>query len=929
MKKQFFSIILLISSFVISTTTLTADPIQRLTISSNNRFLVKADGTPFFPVVDTVWQLPWMVNQADVQYYLQTRKEQKFNALNIVAFAMPCCGTPVTTTNVYGKQPFEIVSGKYDPLQPIETAGYDYWDNLEFIINEAQNQGLYVILLPAWGARIAGDWGDGHPDSSVILDVNNASNYASWISHRFRNYTNIIWMIGGDRSAVYGSYDYRPAFRKMADGVLAGNELQPVLLSYHPRKGGLNSSDWFNNDNWLSFNSIQEAPDIQIDEISHDYNLSPTKPTWLMEGRYEDYFGTSDDWQVRFQAYQTIFAGGFGYTYGHMGIWDLGSGWKSYMQDVGANDMCHLYTLMTSMTNTQFLSRVPDQSLIDGDKGSMTGNQGMYSSCIVATRAADGDHSMIYSANGRNIRVNMNKLSNTPKRALWFNPRTGLVTLDSTNVTSGSGAPIHEFDPPGSAENGNDYILVLDLGNGLNPGPGPEPDPGPDMSTAFFADTFNNVSSGTINDQTNATGRQFGPAAPLDYAGDGNSTSTTYIVSDAAEMNEGFQIRGHNSCYISPNHNFNDMGKNFTVEVDAKMNVNGSWAGFSFNIGAESQHEVIDTLGGPLNGHVSGLSWWLDKTGNSSAPQLLIGGQNFVSANHIFKNAEIDNIRDELVHLTALVHAESFGGLDKVTTALFINGEPFVGDSTGVGAMFELNRAFTNVWIVIGEEAGLHDTTVTMDNFRVTKTAPRIAECAWTDDASSSIDSSKTYTHTVNIGHVGDVTVNGVTFTGAGSGSSQSGTDWTLLNYSNESNMGIVTEDNSSISGTGANLASDYAYSEVNSTLMLSGLSAGSNYVLTLFNNAGVTSLDTYIIPSDSEAAVNVVDQNNSQGSIFRYQYTAPQNGAFSMTFNNTNGSTTASGNYRLYAFSNEEYVVPECSLFLGLLTMIGLFIRK
>ncbi|RLD11136.1 MAG: hypothetical protein DRI44_04300, partial [Chlamydiae bacterium] len=185
-----------------------------------------------------------------------------------------------------------------------------------------------------------------------------------------------------------------------------------------------------------------------------------------------------------------------------------------------------------------------------------------------------------------------------------------------------------------------------------------------------FEDTFDNCpADGNINDGIDNIGRQIGTLATMEYAGDGDSTSTVYVIDSKAEFNEGFQIRGHNACYISPNYNFNDMEKDFTVEVDAKININGSWAGFSFNIGAEDQHEVIDTLGGPLNGHISGLSWWLDKTGNSSAPQLIVGGQNFISHNHIFKNSEIDNIRDEEVHLTALVHAESFGGLDKVTTA--------------------------------------------------------------------------------------------------------------------------------------------------------------------------------------------------------------------------------------------------------------------
>ena len=46
------------------------------------------------------------------------------------------------------------------------------------------------------------------------------------------------------------------------------------------------------------------------------------KPTWIFEGRYEAYYRNNykpeqwGEWQVRFQAYQSVFAGGFGFTYG-------------------------------------------------------------------------------------------------------------------------------------------------------------------------------------------------------------------------------------------------------------------------------------------------------------------------------------------------------------------------------------------------------------------------------------------------------------------------------------------------------------------------------------------------------------------------------------------------------------------------------------
>ena len=55
--------------------------------------------------------------------------------------------------------------------------------------------------------------------------------------------------------------------------------------------------------------------------------------------------------------------------------------------------------------------------------------------------------------------------------AFYFNPRNGKWHFDgneSTNrtpfakgITSGSGAPIRKFDPPGETGDGNDWILML------------------------------------------------------------------------------------------------------------------------------------------------------------------------------------------------------------------------------------------------------------------------------------------------------------------------------------------------------------------------------------------------------------------------------------------------------------------------------------
>ena len=481
------------------TTALPADKLSALRVSENGRFLVRKDGSGFFPLADTAWSIPRKLTRGEVGKYLRQRRDLSFNMIALIAF--PPYNSEVMA-NVYGDNPFEVENGKWNPARPITTpeaspghsGQYDYWDHVEYIIDTAKHSGMYVILLPAWGSYVAGSW-NGKNTSKIIFNSTNSYEYGRWIGQRFKSKTNVIWMMGGDRSAVYGDKDYRGVFRAMAEGVADGvngvnqqdgkADYSTTLMSYHPRKCKPNSSEWFHADAWLDFNSTQDQPKDQIAAIRLDCGLVPTKPTWLFEGRYENYVRGNHvykDWQMRFQSYQTVFAGGFGVTYGHMDVFgfggkdvgksvDRGKAWEGRLDDPGAVDMQYLLKLMTSVSNDQFLDRIPDQSLIDGDEGGMRRSEGLISNRLQATRGRKGDYAMIYSANGRNIRLRMNRLAAPLMNAFWFDPHNGKWRIGDRDVTdrrpfaekcpSGPGAPVREFDPPGSAGDGNDWVLVL------------------------------------------------------------------------------------------------------------------------------------------------------------------------------------------------------------------------------------------------------------------------------------------------------------------------------------------------------------------------------------------------------------------------------------------------------------------------------------
>jgi len=473
----------------------------RLRVSNTNPHLMETvDGKPVFLNNYTVWKLIKNGTREEIAELLAICKNHKFNMISCVLLNDIYNGS-----DVYGTLAFERDSlDNPDPLRPVVTPGndiqtpgeYDYWDHVEYVIDMAAANDMYISLHPTWGNWVSGAYSGPSPGDKIIFNEENAYQYGYWLGKRFGNKSNIIWMIGGDRSAVYkledGVHDFRAVWRAMAQGLtdctksVGNHDGQDghcdALISFHPRKWALNSSEWFHNDEWLTFNSIQDTPYDQIVSVPHDYNLKPVKPTWLFEGRYE---GATSAWAVRYQAWQTVLAGGFGSTYGS-DIWEFPPNWRTLTQLPGARQMAHLYTVAREIwTDEQFLNRIPDQALIIGDQGDTKGD-GMTvgdgdggpdsgkkanatSDRITAMRGDDGKWAIIYSANGRDITLDLSRLSSGKMDACWFNPRNGKWRVNDqefdkqipflASLKTGSGN--HVFDPPGDFGSGNDWVLIL------------------------------------------------------------------------------------------------------------------------------------------------------------------------------------------------------------------------------------------------------------------------------------------------------------------------------------------------------------------------------------------------------------------------------------------------------------------------------------
>ena len=61
--------------------------LPKLKVSENQRFLVQADGKPFFYLADTAWELFHRLDRKDAAEYLKTRAAQGYTVVQAVALA--------------------------------------------------------------------------------------------------------------------------------------------------------------------------------------------------------------------------------------------------------------------------------------------------------------------------------------------------------------------------------------------------------------------------------------------------------------------------------------------------------------------------------------------------------------------------------------------------------------------------------------------------------------------------------------------------------------------------------------------------------------------------------------------------------------------------------------------------------------------------
>jgi hypothetical protein len=452
-------------------------PLPALKVSENQRFLVKQDGSPFFWLGDTAWELFHRLDREEALLYLKNRAERGYTVIQAVALAEL---EGHTDPNPYGHLPLVDL----DPARPALQDGpeNDYWDHVEFIVQNANAMGIYIAFLPTWGRY----WHDAirENQNKPLFTESNALAYGEFLGKRFGKY-GIIWVVGGDR--FVDNATQADINRALAKGLKNGDGGRN-LITFHPR-GGAGSAEIFHAEPWLDFNMRQNGHEVEYtgryDKTLLDYGRVPVKPVLDAEPVYEDHpvafnagkSGHTIAYDVRAALYWDLFDGAFGHTYGHHSVWQMYDPakqrkpinnplipWQEAILQPGA---AHMQFARWLLESRPFLTRIPDPSLIVASKvpTAMPGT-GRYR--FAATRDLAGTYAMVYAPVGRSFQVDMAALKASQVTAWWFNPRNGQAT--KIGEFKNEGKP-RQFDPPNPGEF-QDWVLVLDDAAKKYPAPG-------------------------------------------------------------------------------------------------------------------------------------------------------------------------------------------------------------------------------------------------------------------------------------------------------------------------------------------------------------------------------------------------------------------------------------------------------------------------
>lgn len=424
----------------------------RLRVSDNQRYLCTGEDA-FFWLADTAWLLFQQCSLEETYRYLRNRRDKGFTVIQAVL-----------VHDVPGAAANSLAEVEADVTRK------EFWEHCDKVVKMAEELGLYMALLPSWGAMVKGG----------VIHEGNIEEFASFVAKRYQNSPNVIWILGGDIRGDIGEGVYKKAGKIF-------KEITPdKLIGFHPF-GRTSSSMWFHEEPWLDFNMFQSGhrrydqaslgawDDNAIKEgffgednwkyVDRDHGYEVMKPTvdgepsyeWILQGLHVMDQPYWREWDVRRYAYWSVFQGSMGHTYGDNAIqqfyrdaekpgsYGVKQVWQESMHHVGSEHMGHLRKLMESV---DYQNGRPAEELL------LSGQKERYERIAVF---AGADYLLAYDYLGGAFTVDLKRFAGKRVHGWWFDPVSGV----SSYFADLTGKDWAEVKPVARFTEDNDWVLVI------------------------------------------------------------------------------------------------------------------------------------------------------------------------------------------------------------------------------------------------------------------------------------------------------------------------------------------------------------------------------------------------------------------------------------------------------------------------------------
>lgn len=290
---------------------------SKVQINKNeNSFIL--NGKPFFYLADTVWSAFTNITMEEWEFYLDKRKNQGFNVLQINT--LPQWDRSMSDIGIY---PFATEDG-----QKFEFAMWNeaYYERAKVMCQMAVDYGFQLALVVLWLNFVPGTWGSKYIDMNIMPE-DFVEKYTQKVYEEFEQF-DPIYVISGDTDfdtpeAI--SY-YKTALDKMC-------ELSPdSLKTFHIKRG----YDYIPQEflDKIDFYMFQSGHNVDGQDMAYIlaetfYDKYPKKPIINAEPCYEQMgysrqvYGRFKRFDVRKAAWSSLLSGASaGVTYGAHGVWN-------------------------------------------------------------------------------------------------------------------------------------------------------------------------------------------------------------------------------------------------------------------------------------------------------------------------------------------------------------------------------------------------------------------------------------------------------------------------------------------------------------------------------------------------------------------------------------------------------------------------------